>query len=54
MNIWHIIGAVIFWGTLYPKKICDKSISTYLFISLIIKLLYSSYIFYKKYRNKYY
>jgi len=40
--IWHIIGASIFWGKLYPEGLCNKSPSTYFFISLIIKLLLSS------------
>jgi hypothetical protein len=39
--IWHIIGASIFWGKLYPEDLCNKSPSTYFFISLIIKLLLS-------------
>lgn len=36
--IWHILGAVIYWGTLYPNNECSRNISTYLFISLVIKL----------------
>ncbi len=36
---WHIVGGVIFWGTLYPEHLCTKQESTYLFVSLIIKLL---------------
>ena len=41
--IWNIIGAVIFWGTLYKFNNCSKSINTYLFISLIVKLLMNFY-----------
>jgi hypothetical protein len=37
--IWHILGAIIFWGTLYPEKLCTNSPSSYFFASLIIKLL---------------
>ena len=37
--IWNIIGAIIFWGTIYEKNNCDKNISTYIFVSLIIKFV---------------
>ena len=37
--IWNILGAVIFWGTLNKQNYCSKSINTYLFVSLIMKLL---------------
>ena len=37
--IWNILGAVIFWGTLNKHNDCSKSINTYLFVSLIMKLL---------------
>ena len=36
--IWNILGAVIFWGTLNKHNDCSKSINTYLFVSLIMKL----------------
>jgi hypothetical protein len=36
---WNIIGAVLFWGLLYNKNLCDNNTSTYLFITLIIKLV---------------
>jgi hypothetical protein len=36
--IWNILGAVIFWGTLNKQNYCSKSINTYLFVSLIMKL----------------
>jgi|LakMenEpi03Aug12_release.lakeMendotaPanAssembly.Ray.scaffolds.fasta_scaffold303550_3 hypothetical protein len=36
--IWNIIGAVIFWGNIYKNDNCDNGISTYMFVSLIIKL----------------
>jgi hypothetical protein len=35
--IWNIIGAIIFWGTVYAEENCNKNISTYIFVSLIIK-----------------
>ena len=37
--IWNIIGAVIFWGNIYNNGNCDKNVSTYLFVTLIIKLV---------------
>jgi hypothetical protein len=37
--IWNIIGSIIFWGTIYPEGNCDKNVSTYIFVSLIIKLI---------------
>jgi hypothetical protein len=49
--IWHILGAIIFWGTLYPENLCNKSASTYFFISLIIKLISCSTIFFKSNKN---
>jgi len=36
--IWNILGAVIFWGTLNKHNYCSKSINSYLFVSLIMKL----------------
>ena len=36
--IWNVLGAVIFWGTLNKHNHCSKSINTYLFVSLIMKL----------------
>jgi hypothetical protein len=37
--IWNIIGAVIFWGTIYKENICSSQVSTYLFVVLIFRLL---------------
>jgi hypothetical protein len=37
--IWNIIGAIVFWGTIYGEKKCDKNVSTYIFVSLIIKFI---------------
>ena len=34
--IWIIIGAVMFWGELYPKNACNPSISAYMIARLII------------------
>jgi uncharacterized membrane protein len=41
--LWNIIGAIIFWGTLNQRELCSKSTNTYLFVSLIIKLLVNFY-----------
>ena len=37
--IWNILGAIVFWGFAYKNNLCDKNVSTYLFITLIIKLI---------------
>jgi hypothetical protein len=37
--IWNILGAVVFWGTIYGEKKCDKNVSTYIFVSLIMKFI---------------
>ena len=39
LTIWNILGAIVFWGTIYGDKICKKNVSTYIFVSLIIKLI---------------
>jgi hypothetical protein len=41
--IWNILGAVVFWGTLNKHNYCSKSINSYLFVSLIMKLLSNFY-----------
>jgi hypothetical protein len=35
--VWDILGAVVFWGYIYGNGNCDKTFSTYVFVSLIIK-----------------
>jgi hypothetical protein len=37
--IWNIIGAIIFWGDIYKNNNCNNDVSTYIFVSLIIKLI---------------
>jgi hypothetical protein len=37
--IWNILGAVIFWGSIYTTNHCSKQVSTYIFVSLIIKFV---------------
>lgn len=39
--IWNILGAVTFWGLIYKEEICDSKITTYIYVSLIIKLVSS-------------
>jgi hypothetical protein len=37
--IWNIIGAIIFWDNIYKNNNCNDDVSTYIFVSLIIKLI---------------
>lgn len=37
--IWNILGAIIFWGSIYKEGNCTKNVSTYIFVSLIIKII---------------
>lgn len=37
--IWNILGAVTFWGSIYKEGHCDSETSTYIYVSLIIKLI---------------
>ena len=39
--IWNIVGSVVFWAHYYENGLCNIYISTYLFISILIKLLAS-------------
>lgn len=43
--IWNILGGVVFWSFAYKNNLCDKNVSTYLFISLILKYITSCYAF---------
>lgn len=46
--MWNIIGSVVYWGYIYDNKTCEITMSTYIFISLIIKLIGCAlFIFYK-------
>ena len=49
--VWNIIGAVIFWGTIYKENTCSSQVSTYLFVVLILRLL-SIYGFIQQLNNK--
>ncbi len=33
---WLIVGAVMFWGYLYPKNLCDDSTGTYTYVRLVL------------------
>lgn len=37
--IWNILGAVTFWGSIYKGGHCDSRTSTYIYVSLTIKLV---------------
>lgn len=37
--VWNILGAVVFWGYIYGNGNCNKTFSTYVFVSLIIKFV---------------
>jgi len=37
--IWNILGAATFWGTIYKEGNCSLNISTYIYISLIVKII---------------
>ena len=39
--IWNIIGSLIFWNYMDNSK-CSNEVFNYLFVSLIIKLIFSS------------
>lgn len=38
-TIWNILGAVVFWGYVYGNGNCNRTFSTYVFVSLIIKFV---------------
>jgi hypothetical protein len=50
--IWNILGSATFWGTIYKEENCDSMISTYIFISLIIKLVGNLFSFIHNFNNK--
>ena len=37
--VWNILGGIVFWGTVYKEGNCSESTSSYIFVSLIIKLV---------------
>lgn len=46
--LWNIIGAILFWGFIYESSVCRIDTSTYIFISIIIKLLLAFMFIYNK------
>jgi hypothetical protein len=46
--LWNIIGSVLFWSYYYENYLCSIDISTYIFITLLIKLLASGIYLYHK------
>lgn len=49
---WHIVGATIFWQGLYQQHSCDRDVSTYLFVTLIIKIISCCNISFRKNNDK--
>jgi len=47
---WNMLGAFIFWGSIYHEGHCSKVVSTYIFVSLIVKFVLTIYS-YKKFRE---
>jgi hypothetical protein len=39
--IWNILGAIVFWSFLYPDRHCSSDVASYLFVSLVIKLVFT-------------
>lgn len=37
--VWNILGAIVFWGYIYGNGNCNRTFSTYVFVSLIIKFV---------------
>ena len=33
---WIIVGAVMFWGYLYPKNLCNDSVGVYMYARLVL------------------
>jgi hypothetical protein len=40
-TIWNILGAVVYCGYIHHNKICNNTFSSYMFISLIIKIAFN-------------
>jgi hypothetical protein len=36
---WNILGAATFWGTIYKEDNCNSIVSTYIYVSLLIKFI---------------
>jgi thiamine transporter ThiT len=51
--IWNVIGSIVFWGYIYTDGNCNTQFSTYVCVSLIIKLIGNllSVLNYKKDKN---
>jgi hypothetical protein len=46
---WNIMGAITFWGFIFNNNICGQNFITYMYVSLIIKLISSLYTIYGTY-----
>jgi hypothetical protein len=40
---WNVLGGVVFWGTVYPEGHCSLQLSTYVYITLVIKIVANLY-----------
>ncbi len=40
--VWSIVGAVLFWRYIEPDNLCDTSLTTYLWVRIIIGLVASA------------
>jgi hypothetical protein len=47
--VWNIMGAITFWGFIFNNKTCGQNFITYMYVSLIIKLISSLYTIYGTY-----
>jgi hypothetical protein len=43
------MGAITFWGFIFNNKSCEQNFTTYMFVSLVIKLISSLCTIYAKY-----
>ena len=37
--VWNIIGAILYWGSFYNTYNCSSIVSTYLFVTIIIRII---------------
>jgi hypothetical protein len=36
---WNVLGGIIFWGTILPNGKCSRNVSTYIYVTLVIKII---------------
>jgi hypothetical protein len=37
--IWTFLGSILFWNNIYPNDKCNEQLTSYVFISLLIKII---------------